>query len=705
MAVYPSFDDFEEEGQEGGYKPFQYRAEKDKEGTLRWLNENFDQVYMASRDRLISYGRFANRYKNRFDSYTRGTVRQSHRDLGATGDNKPKVRTNFYYQYTDQKVSALSKMKLNLKFIPHNDTEQDDINDAKACETLFNFRAKQIDLAGLMTEQDRKTFKYGTSFAKIHWNKKAGPVHPKYREALATLKKVPELNEAGVPTGKNISEFDARIGDVDVTICNTENIYVERKKLKWKDIDFIEECEFVNIDQLRADHPRATIDKEEYRWLDLEGRGFNSDDQILVHHFYHRPTKALPSGCYIKYVETDILEWIDDAEEIKKMMPDCELPFVPDFDIEVEDDFWALPFLVNIEQLCNMFDLIQSGIARNIGVASHPKLMVPEGSANIKQFNNEYGIVQTRGPNEPKWLQHNYVNRGEFEIQDRLVKYMDGLSKVFDISKGQAPAGVTAATALRLLEDQEITANQQTVEKKRKRVMAVAWKMMLLMSANYRDDDGRMVTILGKDNDYLIKSFSKKPPFEKLAAVEMEYVSALSDSRSGRLADIIDLNAANQKEPTFGRKEIIKLLDLGLEDAFTEEMSYGATTSKTILEKLKAGEEVPAPDLTDDLIEMYGIFSRFVESVSYKMKLKPEVRNAIKDYVTGLEYLMSLQAKRNQMFAMNLRQFSKFPMFYAPGAEVTMAPMEMPGQKQPTSALNMAERAMGQAEPETGGTI
>lgn len=677
MSRLETFDDFDSnDNSQTDYKPFQFRDQKDQESTLEWLNANFDQCYMAARDRLLSYRRFSSRYKNAA-RVNRGFMRESHRDLGATS-GRPRVQTNFFYQYIDQKVAQLARMKLNLKFIPHNATDQQDINDAEACNMLVNFRMKQLDINHLMSEQDRRTFKYGTSFAKICWDKTAGPVHPKYKQLEKTLKKIPELDEMGNPTGKMITPMDARVGDVDIKIIDTDAIFPERKKKYWRDIDFIDEIEFVNIEELKAEHPRREIKKENYTWLDIDDRGYNHDDVVMVHHFYHRPTKYLPNGIYIKYVESTILEWVDSKEEVYASMPDCELPFVPDFDIELDDEFWGRPFLVNIEQLNNMYDLIQSGIARNIGVASHPKLLVAEGTVNLKQANNEYGVMQFRGPQKPEWLQHNYVNRGEFEIQDRLVKLMDQQAKIFDISKGQTPTGVTAATALRLLEDQENTANQNTVEKKRKRVKAVYWKTMMLMNANYSEDDGRVVAVLGEDNEYLVESFSQKPKFEKLASVDMEYVSALSDTRSGRVADIIDLNAANQKEPTFGRKEIIKLLDLGLEDAFKEEMTYSTVTAKTILEKLKKGEPTPPPEPTDDLIEMYGIFSRYVESMSYKVKLNPEFKINIQEYISGLEYLMTEQAKSNLLFASKVQAFDKFPMFYEAGVEITMTPLAPP---------------------------
>lgn len=673
----PSFDDIDDDisdSPSSSYVPYQFRENpEDIEATLSWLNDNFDNQYQNSKDRLMTYRRLAARYKNAGDSALQGFSRDAHRDSSETSD-KPKVKTNFFVEYLDQKVSQVSKQKINPTFIPLNDSEQDDLNNADACNLLVKFRMKELSFASLMREQDRKTFKYGHSFARVYWDKCAGPVSKKFKKVEKEYGEVPELDEDDKPIkGKKLTDYDAKIGDVGLEIVDSDCVFPERKKKKWKNVDYVDYAEFVNINELAAEYPEAKITKEEYFWLDVDNKGYNQDDTVLKHSFYHRPTKYLPHGEIVFYIEAAILERITDPEEIKKHMPDDQLPFVPDTDIDVDDEFWARTFLINIEQSNNMYDLVQSGVARNIGVASAPKLLIAEGSVNLKQADNRYGVMQWRGPNKPEWLQHNYVNRGEFEIQDRLEKRMDKAAKVYDISKGVVPAGITATSALRLLDDQEIQANSEAMEKRRDRIKAIYWKVMKSMEVNYSKDDERMAHILGENNEYLIESFSNYD-FGKIYSVDIEYVSALSDTRSGRISDIIDLNAANQKEPTFGRKEIIKLLDLGLEKAFMEEISFATVTSKTLLEQLKQGKDAMSPEETDDLIEMYTIFSRYVESISYKMKLKPEVKMSIKKYVAGLEYLMDVKAKKNMLFAMEVKKFIKYPMFYSPGAALTMPP-------------------------------
>ena len=66
MATIESFDDFDHTQTLSDYtdnKPFAFRDKKDKEGTLEWLNSNFDQLEKKAQSRIISYQRWAYMYK------------------------------------------------------------------------------------------------------------------------------------------------------------------------------------------------------------------------------------------------------------------------------------------------------------------------------------------------------------------------------------------------------------------------------------------------------------------------------------------------------------------------------------------------------------------------------------------------------------------------------------------------------------------
>lgn len=659
-----TFDDFDNDNYSlGEMKPFQFREDKTEEGTHKWMVENFNKSYEQAYPRLVMYRNYINRYKNSDIKDVDGFSRTTNRDRNNT-NRKPRVKVNFFYDLVESKVSQVARMKINTVFIPKNDSEQKDRNNAEACNMLAKHRLEELKFEYLMRDQDRKTFLFGHTFAHVCWNKNAGPLHPLYVAALAKYPdgKIPKLNDKGEVVGY-ITE-PIYVGDVDIVIRSGDRIFPERLKSDWKDVLHLDDIEWMHIDEAKARWPNKAkkIEKNERTYFSYDQQEtFIPDDMIMVRTFWHKPTEFHPKGDKIIYCDSCILEGFNEGFPYK--FQPAQLPYIPDWDIEVPNEFWARPFLVNVEQLNNMYDLIQSGVARNMGVASHPKLAFPEGSVDAKQLDNEFGHIQYRGPSAPTWIQHQYVNRGEFEIQDRLEKRMGQLAGRFEISQGFVPQGVTAYSAIRYLDDQEVQRNSNTIAKRRERILGIYRQVISLMAQYYTAEDGRTVRILGKNNEYLIKSF-KDFDFSKIYDVKLENISALSDTRSGRIADIMDLNASNQKEPLFGRKETIKLLDLGLDDAFKTEAGYAADTARTILEMLLDGEEAPAPEATDDFIEMYTIFARYVESIAYKLKLDPAIKATVNSYINGIELMMWEKAQKSPAFAAQLVQIPKYPMFF-----------------------------------------
>lgn len=185
------------------------------------------------------------------------------------------------------------------------------------------------------------------------------------------------------------------------------------------------------------------------------------------------------------------------------------------------------------------------------------------------------------------------------------------------------------------------------------------------MAQYYTAEDGRMSRILGSNNTYLMHSF-KKFDFNLIYDIRIENESVLSSSRAGRMADIVDLNTANQKDPLFGKKEMVRILGLNLVEAFQDEVTYSIDTAKQCLDMMLNGEEAPAPEGTDGLIEFYGVFSRFVESPEYKFVVTPETKQTITGYIMAIEMLCYEKSVKNPRFAQEMGLFPKFPMLFTP---------------------------------------
>lgn len=660
--------------------PFQFRKDKTEKGTLQWLARWFEWEYERAFPRYTMYRRYLNMYKNLDEHDGDGMMKTSSRDR-AISAKKAKVRDNFVYSYTEQRVSQVSRKKTALTFIPRVQNSQEDINAAKATKQLVRARYEAIDFDGQQIRADRTTYLLGHSHYEVCWDPEEGDLAPSYlrlkEKVKANKTDKPLIDEAtGRPIElKDLENKKIRVGDAKGKLWQPYECFPEPGKDKLVKCDYFQTHEWSDKEYVEHKWKNADgkITSSEYvKWDFGSDRLEKPNNKIMVRTFWHRPTEFFPEGCKIVWCDDLILEWIDFPYDHGK------LPFVEDKDIEVEGEYWGRPFVTNIEQLYKINNSLISGMARNHGVLNAPKVMFPEGSVDIKSLNNDYGALQYRGAIKPEILQHQYVNKGEIDFQKYLQSRSGELSGVYDISRGVVPQGITAASAIRYLDEQELQRANPSISKRNRRILDITRLFVSTMSQYYKDTDERTIRLVGENNEFIVKSF-KKLSLGSIADVRYENTSSLADTKTGAIADIIDLNASNQKDPVFGRKEIVKLLDLGLDDAFKDETSYAVDTARTILESILDGEDVPPPAKTDGLLEFYSIFGRYVESLTYKTKLDPQIKQAIDNYILGLELLMWQKSVENIKFQQALLNFEKFPMFFSvptPPVPVTPPPTE-----------------------------
>lgn len=643
--------------------PFQFREKKGKEDTHEWLKQWFEYEYEKAFSRYVMYRRYLNMYKNLDEYEGDGLVKTSTRNGGK--NKKPKVRDNIIHEYTEHRIAQVSKQKTALTFVPRVQNDQDDLNATKAAKLLVRARYEESNFDGDMIRMDRTVYLLGHALYERCWDEQEGGFAPSYLRLKEKMKQNPDMQVIDEATGKPIDEKalakKAKLGNTKGRLWQPYQWFPEPHKSRQDDLDYLQTHEWMPKQLVEAKWKlsKDTIKSSEYvKWDFASDRRDRPNNQVMVRTFWHRPTEFFPEGCKITWCDDVILEWIDFPYAHGK------LPFEDEKDIEVENEYWGRPFIINIEQLYKVNNSLISGMARNHGVLNAPKVLFPEGSIDIKSFNNEWGGVAYRGAVEPKIMQHNYVNRGELEFQNHCQSRAGKLAGVFDISKGVVPPGITAASAIRYLDEQEHQRANPSISKRKRRILNITRMEVALMSQYYKETDERTVRLVGENNEFIIKSF-KKLSLGSIADVRYENTSSIADTKTGAIADIIDLNASNQKDPVFTRKEVIKMLDLGLDEAFKDETSFAVDTARTILEAILDGEPVPPPTKADGLLEFYSVFGRFVESLVYKQKLKPEIKKAVDDYIKGLELLMWQKSVENMKFGQLLLNYEKYPMFFS----------------------------------------
>lgn len=698
-----TFDDFSstDQGPLTNEKPFQFRDDpKSKEKTLEWLNNDFRNIEQRSQSRLRTYRRYISLYKNiqwRMDS-----PRDNNRIDDTYSERKPRMSVNFVEEMVEARVSQGLQSKVGFTLIPQNHEDQKDINNAKACKLLLQARCDIIDFDVCMQFSDRIKYLTGNIFTYVGWDQNLGPISPIIQKAQQAGVKIPKLDKEGQVIDGEYVEENIRIGDVCLENYGPDRIFPEIGKNEWKDVDHLHITKWVHIEQLRAEYPKLKdkiLENQHNFYYDWDRGELRKPEKfVCVKEFWHKKTKWLPNGQYVKYTDDVILEMKDHPYE------DGELPFVVDADIEVYGELWGRSFISNIEQMQRMYNNIQSGIARDLGVGSAPKWVMPKGSASVNSLNNEFAVIEYTGPQAPQLLSYNPVSTQGLEVQDRLEKKIGQKSTIYDISRGEVPQGVTANSALRFLDEQETRRASGMVAKRKKRILSTLRMMLCRMKQFYKLSDGRTINTLGSQNEYLIKSF-KNADFTQVYDVRLQLSSALPDTKTGKISTIVDLNTATQTDPIFKREDIVQMLDLGTDEAFVDNATVALTAARTILDMMLEGEAVPEPQPYENFIVHYDIFTRYMETTGYKTMVKAEIKKLIEQRILTLEGLMFQKAKKNLMFLQKLMLLDKYPIYYEPEVPLQQLAMMMqapPMPPGPTPGAMDTSKIKNMTQPQQG---
>lgn len=661
MSNYETFDDFtssEYINESVEQKPFQFRENSSsKEATLEWLVKDFDQSLRLAESRIRSYRRWSFLYKGVHWRQV-GTSSNRNTDGLETDYKKPKMVDNYIWEFLDHKVGQMARLGSDITCIPWND-EQEDINNAKSCEKLLKARFLDMDFDGIQDRADLIKFKYGTVFQFNLWNQDIGPIHKTYED-------LNKLYKGDIPKDilKKLKSQEAfRIGDVETTNACPWQVYPEIGKKDWCKVDYIHYTpDWMHIDEVKAMYPECKdkIQQNKRQLYDFEENVISTpENMIQVRHFIHKKTKWLPEGAYIKYTDDVVLSW----EPLK--YAHGELPFVVDRDIEIEKELFGRPKISNIEQKQRQTNNIESAIARDLGLGSAPKWTWPKGSVTFKSVNNGFSVMEYKGAVEPKLIQNNPVSTQAIAKLDRNESRMAKLMKVFDVSRGIVPAGIEANSALRFLDEQEDQANEGDKKSRKKRVLLSSRQCISIMGQYYDASDNRTTRILGKNNEYMIENL-KDADFMKVYDVQFQNTSALPDSKSGKIATIIDMNTATQTDPVFKTPQIIKMLDLGHDEAFVDRATASTNAANMIFDMICNGKTVEEPQSHDDLLIYYAVFYQRIQDFGFKKRILGQKRKAIYSYIKTVESLLWEKSKLNPKVFASLQQTDYFPSFFMP---------------------------------------
>jgi hypothetical protein len=652
-----------------------------EEDLHKWLINETEYLKGKNRERIEEIKRHIALYKG--IQYQTQDSRSSSRDKEESSSKyKQKVVVNHIYDICEQKVSSAVKFKPNIAIVPQND-DMDDIYSAKIAKVVFDNLSDQENFDAKIQGCIRRAIITDESWMFITWNPDKGP---ELEESKSMEEDEIDLidfqgNSIKDQFGKkkNFSKKEhgpVNIGDVELEVVGSQKIMLEDKN----DIDkanfmIREEPEDIAVlkKRYKGKSDKIQLDENSKMWDYAKGEESQAYNQTYVYYFYHKATREVPEGRFIKYTAKTILENRDLPYE------HGEFPCERLIEIEIPEELHGKGSFNNGKHLQAHINNLTSMIMRNQYMAAHPKWFVPFGSVNLDTLGNDLTIVQYRGVQPPALSQANPTGSETYNLRKILIEEMGQIMGVHSVSRGTPPPGIEAGVALQFLAEQEHERQNAFISNVTNFIKKIAEKSISVMAQYYEKDDKRMISLLGSENKSLGKYLDPEH-LTKPLAVKIQNVSALPKSIAARTQQIIDLNM--QFPGMFSKEQVVDMLELGKVQRFYDQATASVRCAEENFESLIDGQPTPDPEEYEDHVQHWKVFSAKIQEHSFKI-LKPEINTKIKDHLRAREMIMFDRALKIPAFQASLASLTNFPLLFYPESFSQPLPIEGLGGAMP----------------------
>jgi hypothetical protein len=647
--------------------------------------------------------------------------RQANRVLDRQGfptTRNPRVVLNHLADFVTQWVSRLTRYRPAVAIYPAR-AEQEDADDSKIAKNVLDYIWYVNGIDQILQDVCRHFKIFGEAYLWVLWNPQKGPIRQDFLQAQGQGQVVPLLDSTGKPVktdkGEQVNINKApHVGEVDYILDPPWQVFDQPCRNR-RNIDWSIRWQLMDVEYLKAKYP--DIADKIHPDLDVNSlyTGYRLDvgklkNQIVVYDLYHRSSEFLEKGRYIRRIKDHILENTDLPYE------HGQIPYLNIQDIEIPDQIRGMSFFQQLFPIQHQINACASLIYKALVLFSHPKYVVQDGTVEFQQLLNESTIVSYSGGVPPNLLTQSPISGELFTYLGKLEETAEKLSGVFTMSRGEAPSGVRAAKALRVLEEQEDKRAYVTATKYNNICLCDNAKMTLSVAGTFYDDtDGRLAQIVGRDNEYKIIQF-KSANLSKPWNVRIENTTALSQSPAARIDEITELMQIqfNPQAP-ISREQFVKLLDLTASDEFKDIVTRAVDCAQSENDDFKAGRPVQPPTELEDLITHWKIHLQDTQSREYKELRDPTRKAALEQHIFTTEYLMfekafGIQGSMGQPMRMGNPNFAQrlmidcpdFPMLLQQPIPMQLGPVGVNagiGGPQPQATATLTPAALNPGMP------
>lgn len=294
-----------------------------------------------------------------------------------------------------------------------------------------------------------------------------------------------------------------------------------------------------------------TIMDEGYLGLQKSGQAL---DSVIVYEFWVKPgtTPLLPKGAFFVMIEDVLVDYYEGLPYDHGNYPYTKIEHL------FNDTFWADSPLVDLIPIQKEINEVRTDLAVAARRMGNPQLLAAQNSIVPGKMTNEPGsiILYRPGLPAPQPMPLSQLPQYVLDQEDRSIRDMEDISGQHDVSRGQAPAGVTAGTALQYLgerDDNYLTPQYQGIEDAVENIA----KQTLLLFQQYVDI-ARKIKVVGLDGafDTLLLSGAD---IKDGTDVRVEPGTAIGQSQAAKQAQVMDLVSLGIIMPD----QALKMLEIG----------------------------------------------------------------------------------------------------------------------------------------------
>jgi hypothetical protein len=428
-------------------------------------------------------------------------------------------------------LSKLTAQKPTATIVPAT-SEETDLAAAQAGEQIWDSVYREKKVKSIFSQTMLWTLTCGTGFMKTYWD----PI------------KQDRDGNMGDFCYENITPFHIFVPDMLAQDIEDQPyiIHIQTKSPEWV------KANYPNINAQPNVMEANDILNDSF--LQLVGAGDFRKNAILCYEVWVKPGQVdfMPNGGMFTIIGDEIVQFVEGNPYMHQQYPFIKFEHIP------TGRFYADSIIVDLVPIQREYNRTRGQMIEAKNRMAHPQLIAAEGSIDASKITTEPGqvILYKLGFPAPAPLPLQNLPPYVVEEVSRLLLDFEDISGQHQVSKGQVPPGVTAATAISFLQEQDESMLSITFQNIEEGFEKIGYQTLCYVKQYW--DTPRTVKVVGRDGQFNVIAF-QGADLRSNTDIRIEAGSALPTSKSAKQALLMDLMSQGFIPPEKG----LELMDVG----------------------------------------------------------------------------------------------------------------------------------------------